>query len=555
MRDTNMTVYRAILDANRDRLGTPALLAGGKKVSYAELFEMADRVADILATAGVKAGDLILAQIHGTPESAALLLAASKSGVSVMMLNQRTSEQTLASLVEHFDVRFLFVMEKFFLTIADYSFIDDDKMVVVLPKDADRANPARSASGTCSNIMKWSAFMRLPADFRATEVTHGRYPMSICSTSGSSGVPKGIVQTNQSCVELMRIFGPAVSGWTEKDLYACVFPFFLTSGQSFNLFLPLAAGMTVLIDPDVSLEAFWDDIETHSPTIALLVKYNWLSLIRIAEERGARPDLSRLRMAYAVGAKMTDAERESVDSFLSECGAACRITNLFGLSETNSILACESKGDAGWYFRPLDAVRIICRSEETGEALGPGLRGRLLFRTPCLMQGYLMDPRMTEKAFVKDADGEVWFDTADIGYLTEDGGFVVEGRQTDLFRFGGKSVYVFEIKKLLEASPLVRTCEVYFNRSKDELRAYVVPEDDSLASRGDGDEERRNRQEETVRRLADHLVSSGKIGLFPSKFRFLEAIPLARSGKPDIMALLDLEDYIASEREKGENNR
>ena len=37
MRDTNMTVYRAILDANRDRLGTPALLAGGKKVSYAEL--------------------------------------------------------------------------------------------------------------------------------------------------------------------------------------------------------------------------------------------------------------------------------------------------------------------------------------------------------------------------------------------------------------------------------------------------------------------------------------------------------------------------------------
>ncbi len=554
MNDTNTTVYRAILDANRNRLDAPALLAGGETVSYAELFGMADKAADILATAGAKAGDLILAQIHGTPESAALLLAASKIGVTVMMLNQRTSEQTLATLVEHFDTRFLFVMEKFFLTIADYSFINDDKTVVILPLKADRAAPAGSAPGAFSNIIKWSGFLRLPADMKAPEVTHGRYPMSICSTSGSTGVPKGIVQTNQSCVELMRIFGPAVSGWTEKDLYACVFPFFLTSGQSFNLFLPLSAGMTVLIDPDLSLEAFYDAVERTGPTITLLVKYNWISMIRIAEERGVRPDLSRLRMAYAVGAKLTDAERERIDGFLSECGASCRITSLFGLSETNSILAGEAKGDAGWYFRPLDGVRILCRSEQTGEALGPGQRGRLLFRTPCLMQGYLLDTRMTEKAFVKDADGQTWFDTADIGYLTEDGGFVVEGRQADLFRFNGKSVYVFEVKKLLEASPWVRTCEVYFNRTKDELWAYVVPEETCLIPRGGGDEACRKRQEETAGQLEDDLVSSGKIVLFPAKYRFLEAIPLTRSGKPDILAMLDMEGYIVPAHKKGASN-
>ena len=171
------------------------------------------------------------------------------------------------------------------------------------------------------------------------------------------------------------------------------------------------------------------------------------------------------------------------------------------------------------------------------------------------MQGYLMNLRMTEKAFVKDAEGQLWFDTADIGYLTNDGGFVVEGRQNDLFRLGGKSVYVFEIKKLLEACPFVRTCEVYFNRSKDELRAYVVPEDDGLIPREDGDEECSRRQKETVRRLEDYLISSGKIGLFPSKYRFLKEIPLARSGKPDILAMLNLEGYIVPEREKGEGDQ
>ena len=123
MNDTNISVYRAIYNANKERLDAPALLAWGETVSYAELFHLADKTADILATAGVKAGDLILAQIHGTPESAALLLAASKLGIMVMMLNQQTSEQTLNLLCERFDTRFLFVMEKFFLTIADYSFI------------------------------------------------------------------------------------------------------------------------------------------------------------------------------------------------------------------------------------------------------------------------------------------------------------------------------------------------------------------------------------------------------------------------------------------------
>ena len=225
MDHTNQTVYRAILDRNRNRLSAPALRTSGEVVSYGRLFEMADRVADILTTAGLVEGGMIIAQIHGTPESAAVLLGASKIGVSVMMLNEQTREEILEALIEQFDIRFIFLMEKFFLTIADYSFIDDDKYVIVLPKQVERTVPAGSTPGAVSNIMSWLAFLNFPAEITAKAVSGGQYPMSICSTSGSSGYPKGIVQTNQSCVELMRLFGPSVSGWTEEDLYACVFPF------------------------------------------------------------------------------------------------------------------------------------------------------------------------------------------------------------------------------------------------------------------------------------------------------------------------------------------
>ena len=548
--NTASTVYRAILDSNSDRLAAPALLAGGECISYAELFGMTDKVADILATAGLKEGDMIIAQIHGTLESVALLLAASKIGVTVMMLNEQTKEETLAALVEHLDIRFIFIMEKFYLTIADYSFLDDDRQVIVLPRQSERTGSAPRASGVFSNIMKWRTFMNYPAGIRAKEVLHGHDPLNICSTSGSAGYPKGIIQTNQSCVELMRLFGPDVSGWSSEDAYACLFPFFLTSGQSFNLFLPLAAGMCVLIDPDVSLEAFYGDLLKNRPNIVLLVKYNWLRLIRMAEECGEKPDLSRLRKAYSVGAELTEAEREMIDAFLSGCGSSCRVFNLFGLSETNSILAFEKEGPSGRYFMPLEGVDVMCRSITGGEPLGAGLRGQMFFRTPCMMQGYLMEPRKTEKALVRDSEGKLWFDTEDVGYRTEDGGFVIEGRAKDLFRSGGKSVYVFEVKKLLEQCDGVRACEVYYSRNMDELLAYVVPEDESLLSCGDGGR-RRMEQEETARTLEGSLVSSGKLELFPSKYFFLKAIPLARSGKPDIKAMLDLEDPIIPGNVKG----
>ena len=547
MEYTDKPVYRAILDLNADRLSAPALFACGEYVSYARLFEMADRVADILVTAGLTEGDMIIAQIHGTPESVAILLAASKIGISVMMFNEQTREETLWLLTERFDIRFIFVMEKFFLTIADYSFIDDDKYVVVLPQKVERPGSEGAAPGAISNIMTWSTFLNFPADIRAKEVSDGHYPLNICSTSGSSGYPKGIVQTNQSCVALMRLFGPDVSGWSGDDLYACVFPFFLTSGQSYNLFLPLAAGMCVLIDPDVSLEAFFDDLLENSPTIVLLVKYNWLSLIRLAEERRVRPDLSRLRKAYSVGAALARPEQERIDRFLKECGAACRVESLFGLSETNSILAraVEAESAEGpCSYVPLKGVGVMCRSVETGEMLGPGQRGKLFFRTPCLMQGYLMDPRKTEKAFFRDEDGTVWFDTEDVGYLTEDGGFIIEGRVNDRFQLGGRSVYVFEIKRMLERCPGVRACEVYFSRTKDELRAYIVPEDESLIPRRGEDDGCRAAREEAARRLEQCLISSGKLSLYPAKYCFLKEILLAKSGKPDIGAMLDLKDYI-----------
>src|SRR5574344_341391 len=72
------TVYREILDNNKDRMNLTALIFNGKEISFNELFKEADKVADILASYGIKKGDMIPLCINGTPQTVSLLLACSK---------------------------------------------------------------------------------------------------------------------------------------------------------------------------------------------------------------------------------------------------------------------------------------------------------------------------------------------------------------------------------------------------------------------------------------------------------------------------------------------
>ena len=91
-RETDSTVYRRMQELNAGRMDETALICYDKKMSYRTLIEQADRIADLLTTLGVRKDDLIMLAGEGCAQTVSILLACSKIGVGIMMLQPKTPE-------------------------------------------------------------------------------------------------------------------------------------------------------------------------------------------------------------------------------------------------------------------------------------------------------------------------------------------------------------------------------------------------------------------------------------------------------------------------------
>jgi fatty-acyl-CoA synthase len=114
------------------------------------------------------------------------------------------------------------------------------------------------------------------------------------------------------------------------------------------------------------------------------------------------------------------------------------------------------------------------RDLESGEIAAPGVRGEIELRGPSLMSGYLGDDESTRAAFTPDG----FLRTGDLGYATEEGGFVHLGRIGDVLRLGGFLVNPLEIEQTVLEIDALRACQVVEARLDGRRRpvAFVVPD-------------------------------------------------------------------------------
>jgi fatty-acyl-CoA synthase len=156
-----------------------------------------------------------------------------------------------------------------------------------------------------------------------------------------------------------------------------------------------------------------------------------------------------------------------------------KLRGLFGMSETLALFAVqpaeadlERRRKAGGIpVSPAGQARA--RDLATGEVAAAGVSGEIELRGPSLMSGYLGDDEATRAAFT--ADG--FLRTGDLGYATEDGGFVHLGRMTDALRLGGFLVNPLEIEETVLEVGSLSACQVVEARLDGRVRpvAFVVP--------------------------------------------------------------------------------
>ena len=132
---------------------------------------------------------------------------------------------------------------------------------------------------------------------------------------------------------------------------------------------------------------------------------------------------------------------------MCECGGTITTTNKYN----NTV------GSSGI---PLSHVVVAAFDIVTGEEKKYMERGEIRVMTPCRMLGYYKKPLETEKYFKKDADGNVWACTGDMGYVSEDGNVFVCGRINDSYvNSKGDTIYLFDIERAVLDIEQVRQCK------------------------------------------------------------------------------------------------
>lgn len=347
--------------------------------------------------------------------------------------------------------------------------------------------------------------------------------LAICYTSGTTGVPKGILLTHRS-VDTMIQSLILTFGWTiGAERFIILAPLAFTGTCICVLSPLLATGGTGFIekgvDPARALELIERERISYFPGVPALFE-------RLAASPGFdKADISSIKTGNAGGAPVP---RALLEKFARK---GVIIRQQYGTSEASGAitnpdydLAMRCPESAG---HPLPTFDLEIR-DSAGKPVPPDASGEIWIRGPQMMQGYWRKPEATAEAF--DADG--WYRTGDLGRYDPELGLFVLDRKKNMLISGGVNVYPAEVERAMSQLPGIEEAAVLGMPSEqwgDEVVAIAY-----APSIGDAAP-----LIEAIRAMVGPYKTPRRILLSPDPLPRTASAKIRRQGLPDLFASLD----------------
>lgn len=420
------------------RPGAPALTFGTQTWTFAQLHENSSRTGQALRAEGAGAGDRVALLTKNCAECFELMFACSKIGAILAGLNWRLSAREIAAIVTDAAPKVLVVSE------------EEEPLLAELPPEV-RAGMRIVRLGAAYEAWRAAASMQDPGHEGA-----GDEVALLLYTSGTTGLPKGVMITNEGIFHTQRLGEAWGMGPDSVNLVAM--PMFHIGGCGYGSSTMTRGGHTVLLR-EVNPAVIVDCIARHRVTHTFLVPTVVQSLLLVPGVDKA--DLSSLQLLMYGAAPMGDVLLRRAMDMLH-----CRFIQAYGMTETSGTVAAlppEDHEPEGPRARLLGSVgraypwvdlRVV--DPATMADAPAGQVGELWIRSRMVMQGYWKQPKETAAALV---DGQ-WLRTGDAAYLDEQGYIFLFDRFKDMIISGGENIYPAEIENVLNGHPAVREVAV-----------------------------------------------------------------------------------------------
>ena len=500
-----------------------ALRFEGRRWSFSQFRDEADRAARALISAGIEPGDHVCLWLGNCPDYLFLQFAIAKIGAVLVPINTRFRTRDMAYIVAQSDATTLISAAR--SGPIDYLAMIEELLPELCQQDADSlAVPALPAlrrvilldDAATAGALRWEALLEGGQGVSAAEVTRRCAATDpdgtafIMYTSGTTGFPKGVMHGHN----VIRNVTDEASrlGITPDDATLNYLPLY----HAYALYVaalmsPITGSRHVLMRSFDAAEAL-RLIETERITLIHGFDTHFKDLL----EHPSRPsrDLSSLRTGI-LGAGMRSSEpvaRRAQDLLptltgfgMTEVGCGATLSFLDSDPEVRTTMS-------GW---PLPGYEVKIIDPITGLSQPPDELGEICVRGYQVMQGYYKKPDETAKAI--DADG--WLHSGDVGFLRADGCLRFLGRYKDMLKVGGENVDPMEIEAFLMEDPRVNHAAVVVvpdPRLAEVPVAFVIREADTHVS------------EQEVIDICRGRIASFKI---PRRVYFVDQFPLTGSGK------------------------
>ncbi len=498
-----------ILPASAARFGDKtALITETRSLTFAQTEELSNRVANGLTAMGIAPGERVTLFGPNCWEWLVAYYGIMKIGAVVNPINVMLTPDEVRYIVEDAGSR----------------------AVIASP---DKGEPLLDMKGgTLSDVILWGEdlpngatsfndFLERGKPGFAPVAVDGGDLGAICYTSGTTGRPKGAMQSQRSL--LLNCAGTAaMQGRNHQDIFVNPLPCPHVYGSVvFNS--NFLCGATLVMLERFTEEGMLSAVQEHRGTVMDIVPTGYYYLL--AHPKFDSYDLSSLTRCTVGGQTLPAAK--SIE-FTERTGVPVLemwgMTELSGGGTVNPALGTNKPGTIGLAL-PGNMARVVDMNDPDRE-LPVGEPGEFMFKGPIVMQGYYGNPEATAETIRPDG----WMHTGDVVTVDEDGYFTIVDRKKDIILTAGYNIYPAELERVLCMHPsvaLAAVCGVDDDAKGEIAKAYVMLKPGMEAG---------------GRALVDHCRGHLAAYKVPRAVQFVDSVPITSSGKIMRRLLADLDD-------------